>query len=154
MILSVCCNDEYYDEYPTFAKIEFTKESTERIIQLNKALIQVKALHITDWDIVEIWLITAKVPCTAVEDDEVEKTEWTGRSDCEMVVVWDNWVRWKAYIKNSSISFKTDQVTIKEIKEIHKVLSIPDKELPLLIGNLESKEAASILEKRLKNEDN
>jgi hypothetical protein len=104
MILKVNCNDEYYDEYPTHAKVEFTKESTDRILKLNKVLNKLKALKICDWDDVE-WL-----------DPDDELTEWDGRSECAMVMVWDNWVRWNAYIKNTSIVIETGEVTIKEIK--------------------------------------
>jgi len=140
MILDVSCTDEYYDDHPTHAKVEFTVESIERILLLNETLINLKALKISDWDSIE-W-------CS---EDEFEKLqEWDGRYDCEMVVVWDNWVRWTTYLKDTSILFETSEITIKELREIHKALSTPLKELPLLIGSLKE-EATTILEKRLKN---
>ena len=138
MIIEVLCNDEYCEEYPTHAKVTFTKELTKRIIQLHKALTLVNAAKICDFDSPDKWL--------ANDEDE----EWDGRVDCGMLTVWEDHIRWNDYIKNTSIEIETYEVRMKEILEIHEVLTSPPKELPLMIGNLTSEEAKQILEQRLK----
>lgn len=138
MKLEVCCDDEFYDEYPLYARITFTKEQTKRIIELHKALTSVKAAKICDYDSPDEWL---------ADDQDVP---WDGRVDCGMVMVWDSHVRWHDYIKNTCIGIETQEVPMWEILEINRVLTIPPKELPLMISNLKSEEAKRILEQRLK----
>ena len=138
MKLEVFCTDEYYDEYPLYARIIFTKEQTKRIIELHKALTSVKAAKICDYDSPDEWL---------ADDQDVP---WNGRVDCGMVMVWDSHVRWHDYIKNTSIRIETYEVPMWEILEINRVLTTPPKKLPLMIGNLASEEAKIIFEQRLK----
>ncbi len=141
MILDVSCNDEYYDEYPTHARVILTKGQTKRIIELHKALSVVKAAKICDFDSPDEWLS---------ENNEDKKVPWEGRVDCGMLMVWDEHVRWHDYIKNTSIEIETSEIPMWEIYEINQVFTTPKKELPLLVGTLKSKEAQGIFEQRLK----
>lgn len=163
ILLNVSCNDEFFDEYPPTAIVEFTKESIERILKLMDTAKYLGVAKICDWDSPE-WLTNFPI-----EDDE-EPKEWDGRCECEMAYIWHECVSWYAYIKDTGIEFGTydsiyreklneilkfvDEdilIYIDNLNEVIKVYNTPEKELPLLIGSLESKEALSILEKRLKN---
>lgn len=140
MIVEMMCNDDYFDEYPPHAEIIFYPELIERIIELNKTVTKVKAYKITDWDETPDFL-----------SDENGK-EWEGRSECKMLNVCENSISWGAYIKNTNITIETYEISMSEILEINKVLKVPEKELPLLINDLKSKEAKRILEERLKGQ--
>jgi len=162
ILFNVSCNDEYIDEHPTTAIVEFTKESIERIFRLNKAVKKLEVIKICDWDNIE-WLDN-----NPIEDNEEPKI-WEGRSECEMFSVWSDSISWRAYLKNTCIEFSTyDSIymnTLKEIlkivdkdilihsdnlNEVIKVYNTPDKDLPLLIADLKSEEAKDILQERLK----
>lgn len=142
MIVEVYCADEYYDEYPPYAKITFTLPLIKRILELHKTLLEIKAGTISEQGSVEY-----------VKNEEGE--EYEVKIDYERIHIQNyNFVNWDAFIKNTNIRIYTDDIGIDEIKEIHQALKTPKKKLPLLIGNLKSEEANEILEKRLKNESN
>ena len=143
MIVEVYCDDEYYDEYPTHAKVTFNDGFTGRILagrilELHKALLKIKADTISERSSVEF-----------LKNEEGE--EYAGKTECERIHInyWSNSVNWDAYIKNTNIRIYTNNISIDEIKDIHKILTAPEKDLPLLIG-LKSEEANKILEERLK----
>lgn len=138
MILEMYCGDEYFDEYPTHAEIEFTPELTERILELHQALVNVKADAISEYF------------DTTAEYLDKDGTEWDGRTESPSLRVYANTIRWEANIKNTNILIYTDEIPINEIEEIHKVLKTPDNNLPLLIADLKSEQAKNILQERLR----
>lgn len=137
MIFDVYCNDEYYNEYPSHTKVDITIELINRIFELKAALKKVGADKIVIYD------------CTPEYCDEKEK-----EVDCctdlnEMVVFTSGGARWEAYIKNTNIKIYTQEISFIELAEIRKILTTPEDELPLLIGNVKSEEAKTKLTERL-----
>jgi len=160
IIFDVSCNDEYFDEYPQTAVIEFNREIIERILMLMEKAKEMDVAKICDWSDDVEWYSN-----DFYDDEKLEV--WDGRYECEMVHIWSDSVSWYAYVKNTSIEFgigsiyKTyfeklsgfvdEDITfhISDIMEVIKIYETPKKNLPLLIGDLKSKEANMILTKRL-----
>jgi len=112
----------------------------KRIIELCEIVKKTDAAKISIYNNTPDWL-------TFKEDNE----PWNGNTECEMMVVWQDSVNWDAMIKHVPVQIETQTIYMKEIKEMYETLTTPQKKLPLLIGNLKSKEAKEILEKRLKD---
>lgn len=163
ILFNVSCDDEFFDEYPKTAIVEFTRDSIQRLFKLMDTAKELDVAKICDYDNPE-WLGN-----NPIEDNE-EPQEWDGRSDCDMAHVWPDCVSWYAYIKNTDIHFGTYDslyrdnlkkilkylldtdfvIHIENLNEIIKVYETPLKELPVLLGSLESEQAKYALSKRLK----
>lgn len=135
MKLEVICNNEFSDA-PSYAKIELSHKLVDRILALNKAVTEIDAIKISDWCPPDEWL-------------DYEEAVWDGRTECEMMNVYDTYVSWSAYIKNTSDLIEADTVTIDFIKEIHTVYHTNKKDLPLLIESLKNDESKGTLLKIL-----
>ena len=143
MIIETYTATDYFDSGPCNAQIDFNLTLTTRIHQLNKYVKKADADYICDSDNTPDWL--------ADEDgDPWTYNDKVSPHEAATIHVMKDGVKWYSYLKGDDIQFYTDEIGIKEIEEIHKVLSTPRKLLPTLIG-LESEEATAILEKRLKD---
>jgi len=142
MIVEVYTGDQYFDEGPCYARVEFDIPLLARILQLNKAVKKADAISITDSETSPEFLDCAEETwCFYGKEHPAEACT---------IVVGKTGVKWRAYLKGDSIQFYTDEIGIEEIAEIYNVLSTPKTLLPTLLG-LKSEEAKGILEKRLKN---
>lgn len=142
MILEIYCGDDYYDdEYPSHAKVDLTIELINRILELKAALEKVGANKISDYD-------SSLDFCD--EDGNEDDCAGDFRTDgIAMNVYQHGGVCWDANVKHTNIKIYTQEISFIELAEIRKTLTTPEDELPLLIGNVKSKEAKAKLTERL-----
>lgn len=159
ILFDVCCTNEFFDEYPQTAMIEFTKKYTQRILFLMDKVKELGVFKISEWDSLE-WLDN-----DPLEDNE-EPKEWNGRSEIDMINIYDSIVSWSAYVKNTNIELSCTSIfkeQLKEmikyvdkdvfihvdnLKEVIRVYNTPERDLPLLMGSLKSEDAKRVLTKR------
>ena len=134
-----------YDNYcdgPAVAKIELSQEDIERILKLSKVVKKNKVHAIVDWDC---------TPEFFTYDDDGTLKEWTeGNVDCLMIHISENHINWGGNIKHTDITLSVDTIPIPKLKRVLKIMEMPKKDLPLLLGNDDS-ELNGLVEELLKD---
>lgn len=93
-----------------WAVVELTTELMDRIITLNKAVLDAGAYTIEEFNYHPDW--------TVYEEDD-EGNEIPGeplRTECDQLVVGNDEFWWKCYLKHTDIVLHTERTSIKESK--------------------------------------
>jgi hypothetical protein len=138
--------DEYYDEGPTHATINFTPAYIKRILHLSRVVTKSKASYIADYDNSPNWHTLDPSDPLSEEisssgsvyiENYKELPEWEEDTmDSVYISVYNDMVSWKGYIKHSNIQMETESLNISDLKQYQEVMLCPIKKLPLLIGTL------------------
>lgn len=138
--------DDYFDEGPTHATIDFTPAYIKRILHLSRVVTESKASYIADYDNSPNWYIldpsdplSEEISSSGVAvyiKDYKELPEWNGTMDSVYLSVYNDILSWKGYIKHSNIQVETESINIADLKQYQKVMLCPEEKLPLLIGTL------------------
>ena len=98
-----------FDETPSKAVIIIDGALRDRIKQLQRAVKDLKAAYIEDYDY---------TPTFMVRDENDELVEWEGdmnHADCERLVVTDKEYWWQALVKHTDISIETEAQKVSDL---------------------------------------
>jgi len=138
-ILKVDVSEDCYFN-PDAAEIVITMEFIERVLQLRKAIMELKVYKIAEFDYTPKYL---------TEDGNNNYKSWDGRMDTVMLNVTEESIYWSSYIKNTSARTETLSIKLSELLEIRKVLKASKEELPLMINSLDNGSSIDALHQRL-----
>ena len=141
--LDVYIQDDYQTE-PDRAEVIITPALIKRIRKLNKIVKELEVWRIQEFDYTPVWMVQT--------DDDTYKEWEEGYVDCLTLNVEDNSFNWEGTIKHTNITITTENISMKGLKELNKVLKTPKKDLPLLLTKLEFEKSKEVLERRLKGE--
>lgn len=148
MIIRVYVNDEYYNEGPTHAIIDWTLERVKRIQKLRRIREELSLASISEYFDIE-W----KRCSEDVDEDEAtlkDLEDFEGmESGADFLVIHNN-PYLKGHIKNSDITVTSDTITPNVLNGLERVLECPAKDLPLLLGKFKSLTVKEELQRRLK----
>lgn len=135
---------EWVDDAPDQVRIELPRAFIQRILKLSRA---VKELGIDK---------TVEYDCTPeflYEDKEEDEVDIPMRSELTSLNVGEQDFYWSGIVKHSepAINWETDVISIRLLRELERVWRTPKSRLPLLLGSLETAEANSELNVRLKS---
>jgi len=116
--LEVTDNDGWCDDTATIAQVEITPERARRILVLQKAVKELGVFEITEFNYTARWLKGAYVndPPEARKEQHLEEVT----CECNCLVVSDDYFKWTAFLKHTSVEMKTDLVKISEVEELAK----------------------------------
>ena len=133
-ILEVYVHDEFVDNKPDKAKVTITQEFFEKDIKpAIKFLKKHKALSVSYFDGIDMFYNNET-------DEDYEETgklvEYEDfRADLTKLVIHTDSIHWAGCIKNTSIQWETDSISIKELEQYFDVISMSEEEIPLILSD-------------------
>ena len=119
------CNENYNDG-PDYATITLTDSHIKRILQLHELVVQLDCSSIEDYDTTPQYQTVDWEVC---EDEDNPKegdlTGWTGRTECNRLVVHKYFFHYESLLKNTEIAFVTDGLSIEDLKQKTSITSLP-----------------------------
>jgi len=139
-LVPVHTNDDYTNDTPTYAHILMGKKLIARLYKLKRAVKNMDAAFIGDWD---------GTP-TLLTDEDI-KDEWDGFPEAMHLTVSERDFQWIWYIKRTQIECSTERIEFTELNENLKILRAKREELPrLAVIELKYPSSRGLVEKRLK----
>ena len=148
-ILDVACSDDCM-EAPDKAKVYIDQETFNLIKKAMKAVADLGAASIRFYSDVEALY---DIDYDAEEETLIDKTDEYRVESLEMVVIQFE-VFWRGTLRHSTSSWKIESILIEELLENWKVVSTKEKDVPLLINELEYDSSRKLFKERLKGEVN
>lgn len=113
--VSVTSDSEYYDS-PTYAEFDMSKSDAQEIIRLSRQCADNNWYKIEKFDYRVTYFDEMPEPVDEGEEDELDETDQDlPRVDCCTLNVCDDVFWFAAYIKHTSIHFRTEHQSIAEL---------------------------------------
>lgn len=147
MIIGVSVNDDdFYNEGPDVAVLNFTLEGIKRVQKLIRVQKELGVINIADSFDIAWKTCNVDIEDAALKDlEDFEGMEPGG----DLIKISDA-PYLKGYLKDRDVSVTSVFIGLDILDELEKVLECPEKNLPLLLGDLKTTEAVEELQRRLK----
>lgn len=147
LLANMTVNTDWLDDDADYVSLEITPDDAKSFLRLARTVKRLKVYSINDFDYTPEFLNS-------------EYTETTFRSECTMLVVADNYIYWKGYVKHSDpvITWECSPIKTEFLKWLVKnpdtelsvsvpatdmglrILKADPTELPLILAEIEEED--------------
>jgi len=142
------CNPEWCENGADTVVVEINSEFLDKVAELSAIVREHDLNNVSKFN------YSPELFSIDYEGEEEKLVPYTGRVECEQLVITSKDVYWEGYYKHTDFRWSTDSAGIEALRELLHIESCPLEELPPLVGTqLKSGWAEELLQKRLGGTD-